>query len=315
MDFHTSLKFHNMKPFRLTSLAILFFVFALNSLQAQTEQPVQSVPVPNTEQRSFYSKVLGQDIILMIKLPSRYYSSPQKQYHVWYFTDGNRSFPLVANIASIFEMPLPQNPELVIVSIAYKIRDMADWGAWRTRDLTPTNVASIDTSWSGTLQMMTGRKFDVKTGGAGKFLDCIEQEIIPFIESNYRVMKTGRGLGGYSYGGLFSLYALFTRPGLFSTYYAGSPSIDYDKGFLFSLEKKSFDSHRDLNAKLFMSAGGEEDSTMVTNMKRMAAILESRKYTGLSVNSCVFPDETHATCIPASVMRAFEVLYYKNSTK
>jgi predicted alpha/beta superfamily hydrolase len=234
-----------MKLACLISLILLFFLNISNSTQAQTEKISQPVSIPNTEMRSFYSKILEQEMILFIKLPSGYYNDSQKLYPSWYFTDGNRSFPIIANIASIFEIPVPSEPELIIISIAYKIKDMADWGAWRTRDLTPTNVPSIDSSWAKTLTGMTGRQFEVKSGGAEKFLECIEKEVIPFAESNYRVSKADRGIGGYSYGGLFSLYVLFKHAELFSIYYAGSPSISYDKGILFNLEKEYSISHKD----------------------------------------------------------------------
>jgi len=298
-----------MKLTSLASLAVAFLSIISNSAYGQTKEINQPVPILNTEMRSFYSNILGQDIDLFIKLPPGYYSEIQKIYSSWYFTDGNRSFPLIANIASIFELPVPSEPELIIIGIAYKIRDMADWGAWRTRDLTPTNVPSLDTSWAKTLTGMTGRQFEVKSGGAKKFLECIEKEVIPFVESYYRVSRVDRGLGGYSYGGLFSLYVLFSKPELFSIYYAGSPSIGYDKGFLYQLEKEYSGSHTDLKAKLFMTAGETEDSSMAINVDKMAGILESRKYPGFTVTTYVFPNETHQSCMPASIMRAFRVLY------
>jgi predicted alpha/beta superfamily hydrolase len=300
-----------MKSLCSTTIVVVFLFLFIDKAQAQTENISQPVSVPNTEMRSFYSKILGQDMILFIKLPSRYYNDSQKSYPSWYFTDGNRSFPLIANIASIFEIPMPSEPELIIISIAYKIKDMADWGAWRTRDLTPTNIPSLDSSWAKTLTSMTGRQFEVKSGGAKRFLECVKKEVIPLIESNYRVSTTDRGIGGYSYGGLFSLYVLFSQSELFSIYYAGSPSIDYDKGVLFNLEKDYSISHKNLKAKLFMSAGEKEDSSMINNMEKMADVLESRKYPGLSVTTCVFQNETHQSCIPASIMRAFRVLYNK----
>jgi hypothetical protein len=300
-----------MKSLCSTTIVIIFLFLFIDKAQAQTENISQPVSVPNTEMRSFYSKILGQDMVLFIKLPSRYYNDSQKSYPSWYFTDGNRSFPLIANIASIFEIPVPSEPELIIINIAYKIKDMADWGAWRTRDLTPTSVPSIDSSWAKTLTGMTGRQFEVKTGGAKKFLECVEKEVIPLVESSYRVSLADRGLGGYSYGGLFSLYVLFSKPELFSIYYAGSPSISYDKGVLFNLEKEYSISHKDLKAKLFMSAGEKEDTSMINNVGKMADILKSRKYAGLSVTTCVFQNETHQSCIPASIMRAFRVLYDK----
>ncbi len=197
------------------------------------------------------------------------------------------------------------------MGIGYKIRDMGDWGAWRTRDLTPTNLPASDTYWSGIFSKFAGRQIEVKTGGAAKFLECIEKEVFPFIESNYRVSPQGRGLGGYSYGGLFSLYVLFKRPDLFSLYFAGSPSIKYDKGVLYTFEEEYASAHKDLNATLFMTAGGAEDSVLIANIHKMAAQLKSRNYPGLKVETVVFPDETHQSCVPAAWMRAFRVLYNK----
>ena len=250
-------------------------------------------------------------MVLYIKIPATYKTNTQKIYPCWYCTDGNRSFPMIADMANSFEVPVIVEPEIFVVGIGYKIRDMGDWGAWRTRDLTPTNIPSSDTYWAGVFSKFAGRQLEVKTGGAAKFLECIEKEVFPFMESNYRVSAAGRGLGGYSYGGLFSLYVLFKRPELFSIYYAGSPSIKYDKGILYTYEKEYAATHNDLNATLFMTAGGAEDSVMIANVNKMAAQLESRNYPGLKVETHVFPDETHMSCVPAAWMRAFSVLYKK----
>jgi hypothetical protein len=269
------------------------------------------VTVRLTETRTFYSKILDQEMVLYIKIPATYKTNTQKIYPCWYATDANLAFAMVADMANTFEVPVIVEPEIFVVGIGYKIRDMGDWGAWRTRDLTPTNIPSSDTYWAGVFSKFAGRQLEVKTGGAAKFLECIEKEVFPFMESNYRVCSTGRGLGGYSYGGLFSLYVLFKRPELFTIYYAGSPSIRYDKGVLYTYEKEYAATHKDINATIFMSAGGAEDSAMIANVNRMAAQLVSRNYPGLKVETQVFPDETHMSCVPAAWMRAFRVLYNK----
>jgi hypothetical protein len=107
------------------------------------------------------------------------------------------------------------------------------------------------------------------------------------------------------------LYVLFKKPELFSLYYAGSPSIRYDKGVLYTYEEEYAATHKDLNATLFMTAGGAEDSLILVHVDKMAAQLESRNYPGLKVETQVFPDETHQSCVPAAWMRAFRVLYNK----
>ncbi len=308
----------NFSAFRFGILIMLNFCFlimilpfaAAQELTDNTDQKkYPMVTIPGTETRTFYSQVLGQDMMLFIKLPVTYYKDTAKVYPCWYVTDANLAFPMVANIAGFFEVPVVVEPELIVVGIAYKIQDMADWGAWRTRDLTPTNIPGLDTYWSNLFSGMTGRQVEVKTGGAEKFLECITKEVLPFVESNYRASPAGRGLGGYSYGGLFSLYVLFRHPEIFSIYYAGSPSIKYNGGLLFQYEKEYASTHTDMNAKLFMSAGSGEDSLMVANVNKMAGLLESRNYPGLKLKTHIFPGENHQTCIPAAFMRAFLVLY------
>jgi uncharacterized protein len=307
-----------LSAFRFGILVILNFSFLMVispivSAQGQQVNTYQNrypmVTVSGTETRAFYSQVLGQDMILYIKLPATYYKDTAKVYPCWYVTDANRAFPMVANIADLFEIPVVVEPEVLIVGIAYKIQDMADWGAWRTRDLTPANVPALDTYWSNLFSGMTGRRVEAKTGGAEKFLECITKEVLPFVESNYRASPSGRGLGGYSYGGLFSLYVLFRHPEIFSIYFAGSPSIKFNGGLLYQYEKEYASTHTDMIAKIFMSVGSAEDSAMVANVNNMAALLESRNYPGLKLKTHIFPEENHQTCIPAAFMRAFLVLY------
>lgn len=293
------------------SVAAILNAFSQDQLLPADLNTYPMVTVRLTETRTFYSKILGQEMELYIKIPTTYKTETQRIYPCFYGTDANRSFPMIADMANSFEIPVIVEPEIFVVGIGYKIKDMADWGAWRTRDLTPTNVPSTDTYWVGVFSKFAGRQLEVKTGGAAKFLECIEKEVFPFMESNYRVSPTGRGLGGYSYGGLFSLYVLFKRPELFTIYYAGSPSIRYDKGVIYTYEKEYAAANNDLNATLFMTAGGAEDSVMIANVNHMAAQLASRNYPGLKVETQIFPDETHMSCVPAAWMRAFRVLYKK----
>jgi predicted alpha/beta superfamily hydrolase len=301
---------------QLFLMLALFLVSLLNAasqdiLMKSDAENYPPVSIPNTEMRVINSKIMNQQMDLYIRLPLSYYSNPQKIYQAWYFTDANRSFPMVANIESLFDVSTikPVDPEIIIIGIGYKISDMSDWAAWRARDLTPTNVPGTDTYWSNALAALMGKQQEVKTGGAAKFIDFIVREVFPFMESNYRVSPAGRGIGGYSYGGLFTLYVLFKQPNLFENYYAGSPSINHDNGILFNYEEEYASTHKNLKAKLFMSAGGAEDSLMISNMNKMAGLLQSRNYPDLIVETYVFPDESHQSCYPSSIMRAFRVLY------
>jgi predicted alpha/beta superfamily hydrolase len=305
----------------LTAVHILLYtafigIFSINvySQQSQTSTSSDFFPpatVPDSEVRTLFSKILNQEMNIFIKLPVLYRRNSDKKYPCWYVTDANRAFPMIANIGNIFEVPDPGKGEMIIVGIGYKIRDMADWAAFRTRDLTPTNDPEVDGYFNKLLNQTTGRQFDIRSGGADKLLAFITTELIPFVESNYRVSLTDRYLGGYSYGGLFTLYTLFSKPDLFIKYFAGSPSIDYNNGFLFDLENSFAASHKDIKAKLWMTAGGAEDSITIANVKSMTNILRSRNYPGFSVESFIFPEETHLSSMAASLMRGFVVLNRK----
>jgi len=62
---------------------------------------------------------------------------------------------------------------------------------------------------------------------ADKYLKFVCDELIPYVESNFRVIQEpkSRTIGGSSYGGTFSLYAAIKRPEMFGTILALSPSL------------------------------------------------------------------------------------------
>ena len=258
--------------------------------------------------RSFYSEILDREMSIFIKLPVNYYENTERVYPGWYFTDANRSFPMLANMINVFEVPRPTQPEIMLIGIGYKVGDMIDFFVFRTKDLSQVNDPGTDQYTGEMISNIAGRKIDIKTGGAGFFLDFIDKELIPFIETNYRVSPDERCLGGYSFGGLFSLYAMFTKPELFTKYYAGSPSIGFAKGALYINEEEFASTHEDLHATLFMTMGALEDSSYVAEMFHMADMLRSRAYPSLTIETHLFQDEWHQSCGAASLMKAIIVL-------
>jgi len=268
------------------------------------------VPLPASELRKIHSEKMEQDFLIYVQLPLNYIPDGSKKYPVLYVTDGNRSFPFYATISTVLGFPETGFPQVIVVGIAYDIETMLDWAVWRTRDLTPVADAGTEQYWEGLLRDMSGdQSLEVTTGGAPLFLSFICDELVPFIESAYPVEPENRALGGYSYGGLFSLFALFERPGMFQRYFAGSPSLHYAGRVMFEVEQAFSETHTDLPARLFLTMGGLEDESGIDNMRRMEEVLESRNYPNLEVGSQIFEGEHHTSAYPASVMRAFVTLY------
>ena len=286
-------------------------VLAIPSLASgQDAAGYTPVPLPASELRELHSEILQQDFMIYVQLPLVYDPQRERKYPVMYATDGNRAFPMVANVATVLGFPDTGFPQVVVVGIAYRIASMADWAAWRTRDLTPTPNEATDQYWTDLLLKMTGDDSrEVRSGGADRFLEFITDELVPFIEAEYNVAADDRTLAGYSYGGLFTLYALFERPGFFQRYFAGSPSIRYDDELMFRVEEAFAATDEALAGRLFMSAGELEGEQIVGRVTRMAEILEARAYPGLEVHTYVVEGEGHRSAYAASIMRAFTWLY------
>lgn len=68
--------------------------------------------------------------------------------------------------------------------------------------------------------------------GADDFIVFIEEVLRPFIQESVfpNVDFTRDALYGHSFGGLFVIYALLTRPDLYDTYLTASPAIFWNNG-------------------------------------------------------------------------------------
>lgn len=279
----------------------------------QTKIAMTSFIQPGIEIRTLHSNLINQDLQLYIKLPWSYEDS-DRVYPMLFSLDANRSFPLYSTMSLILETPGFEAEEIVIVGIGYKVnldrmRGLAEWAMWRTRDLTPERREEVENFWVKRLSaLLDGEAPVVQTGGAPNFLKSIREEVIPFIETSYRVSSKDRGLAGYSYGGLFALYSLFHEPDLFTRYFAGSPSM-WD--VLFEYEENYASRHNDLVAKVFMTAGSME-SELSEPIHRMVDRLRSRGYPSLEIKTHLFEGEFHDSAYAASVSRALRVLYSKD---
>jgi len=154
--------------------------------------------------------------------------------------------------------------------------------------------------------------------GADRFLDVIASDILPMLAGIAPIDPLRRTLIGHSYGGLFALYALFTRPGVFATHVAGSPSIWWNERAVLATEE-AFRCHGPTDAgRLLITVGSDEQpgsgrapssraerlgkARMVDNATEMAVRL--RACGRLVCENIVFPGENHVSVIPATLSRA-----------
>lgn len=273
----------------------------------------QSVLQPGVQIQDFYSNIMEQELQLFVKLPWCY-ENEEINFPVLFVLDANQNFPIYSTLSMVYEKFIEPSQMIIIIGIGYKLdknrsKALAQFASWRTRDLTPIQNRDVEQRMQDLIQpSMSTQKVSIQTGMAGRFLKVINEEIIPFIESNYRVLEMGRGLAGYSFGGLFALYALLHTPRTFTRYIAGSPSMWKQ---LFKYEQDYADNYHDLPAHLFLSAGGFEKG-LVESMKKFTEQLKSHAYTNLALNIHIFENENHFTAMAASITRGLCWHYYQD---
>jgi len=255
-------------------------VFAAAALAGPLFPPAASATpytLANTEVRALPRSANGRSYTLYINTPASYATSPARKYPVVYLTDGYWDFHLLTWHAGNLVVD-GLIPECIVVGIAYAGSN-PDVSSLRQWDLTPV--------------------YDAYAGGnsghAGEFLGVIEKQFIPFVEKNYRVDKTFRVLGGSSYGGLFSMFALFERPGLFNAYIAVSPALWYGNSYIAGRETAYRKTHSAFNARVFLTFAGDESSSIRDSTRAFAAQLRAANYTGLAVAVREIDGERHSS--------------------
>jgi predicted alpha/beta superfamily hydrolase len=260
--------------------------------EAQTSEPQStifaSVSIPDSQVRQLESATTGRNYDIYVLLPPNYAQNPQKKYPVLYVLDGQWDFKLLDSIYGglLYDEFVP---EMIIVGITYSGED-ADYNALRAMDYTPVRDP-----------------FVAGSGDAPKFFAFLKEQLIPFIESEYRADASQRVLMGSSYGGTFTLYALFSEPGLFSGYVAASPAVPYGGRFAFEQEAEYAASHKDLPVRLFLSVGGIEELRLP--VEEFMHILSERNYTGLEMETRIIEGERHAGNKPEAYNRGLRFIF------
>lgn len=247
-----------------------------------------NVTVPDSEVRVLKSSATGRSYDIYVRFPSEYARNREKKYPVLYVLDGQWDFKL---LDSVYGGLLYDGfvPEMIIVGVTYS-GVTPDYDALRAMDYTPVQDISIPGS-----------------GGAPKFLAFFQDELIPFIEANYPVDTAQRVLMGSSFGGSFTLYAMFVDPELFSGYVAASPAVVYGNRMAFTQEAEYASAHQDLPVRLFLSVGELEG--LAQPVQQFMQILSERGYTGLEMETRTIEGERHAGNKPEAFNRGLRFIF------
>ncbi len=264
---------------------------------------------------SLYSSVLNESRTIFVQRPASYDTDSKRKYPVTYILDGEVLLPTVNNVHEFYYDGFI--PEMILVGISNSFN--------RTRDLTTSVVKSNQ-----------GMQPNEANGQAPVFFKFLQEELIPYVEENYRVTNF-RTLIGHSYGGLFTIYSLINHPDVFDNYLAIDPSLDWDNQQLIQQSKQVLNTHEFKGKSLFISMSGQlhmqdpqvtidnvrEDTSEFTLFSRsimmLTDLVQEQAQSGIQFEWQFYPQELHGTVplpsIKDGLLSLFEWFQMENTDK
>lgn len=172
------------------------------------------------------SKVLGEERGLQVFLPGSY-ASGDERYPILILLDTRSHFHHGSGVVDF----LAKNgcaPEMIMIGVQ---------NTRRTRDLTPDAE-------------------DGRGGGADAFLKFLTDELTPWADQHYRTRPV-RLLVGHSFGGLFAVHALTTKPDFFQGIVAVSPSMQWADQASVKRFETWLEGSPKANTSIYMTVGNE----------------------------------------------------------
>jgi uncharacterized protein len=248
------------------------FLFGCIACIASIASLAQVVAPPAPERLVVHSNVLNEDREIWVRMPAAA-QGKKESYAVLYMTDAGLN---INEIGSTIDFLADTNfmPPLIVVAIA---------NTDRVRDLTPSH-AGVKHS-DGTVEPVP------TSGGAGKFLDFIQTELVPEIEKRYATHPY-RIFAGHSLGGLFAIHALINHPELFNACIATSPSLWWDDFRTPHQAQEFFAKQKEFKKTLFFALGNE-GGQMTEGFEQLQKTLSADLPKGFVVKSTRYSEEIH----------------------
>ncbi|WP_420322564.1 serine hydrolase [Flagellimonas sp.] len=240
---------------------------------------IQVVPIKDTNTARNYE--------LYIELPADYAENPTKTYPVLYYTDAMWHLETLSGAAEFML------EDAILVGISWQ-KDVAEdlkeqYGA----------RASRFTDYSFWKKSNPNHP-KLKFGEAENHLVFIRNNVITYVDKNYRTDPNSRSYFGYSLSGAFGAYILLTQPDTFDNYILGSPLSKSILPYLSEINAKlvaaELDKSKALHANVFMAYGTLEEERDETT-EAFKDLLRARTNLKVSMQSKTIEGD-HQTAFP-----------------
>ena len=212
---------------------------------------------------SINSEILQEKRYIEVVLPENYQQKTDEKYEVIYLLDGEWNINLVPYIHRFAAQENFMPPAIFVGLPNTYLKGVNQ----RDRDFLPGNAA-------------------------GKFLDFLKKEVIPFIEKKYRCSDE-RTLYGHSYGGLFVTYTLLTDYQLFNAYLASDPAYQWNNYWLLGYAKEHLGKIPGAHKQFWIDAN--QSAYKFMGSSAMDSVFQQLASKDLRWKMSLYPNETHSS--------------------
>lgn len=246
---------------KLRTLVLLAVLVSLMPLMAQED----GEKIAGGEIRKLHSRVLEEDRLLFVGLPDDY-DSTKTEYPVFYKLDGDKK-SFAKTLSELKELrDAKQIPPMILVGIPNTDRD---------RDMLPVAIP--------------GRR---NSGGSHNFLRFAREEMIPFIEQNYRGSDFSI-IMGTSNTALFAVYTFINQPSTFDAYLVSSPMIGHSPELVETTTEKLLSQDLQLDNSLYIIYGDQDSPKVIDSVPVFLKQLRANMPDGLRLEQVILPGEGH----------------------
>lgn len=257
--------------------------FAFQSLVFAQSGNVKTLTIG--EIRTIKSKSLNEDRILNIYLPQNF--DKTKSYPIIYLLDGsmNEDFIHVLGLVQFFNQ-MYSMPETIVVGIA---------NIDRKKDFTfHTDLKDLQKDYP-------------TTGHSDKFINFLEKELKPYIESQFKT--TDKYLFGQSLGGLLATEILLKKPELFNNYFIISPSLWWDNESLLKQAPQLLTKIPNTKKFIYVSVGKGEHPVMIKDAENFFDVLKKANKKNWTLEYKMMETDNHATILHRSLYEGLVKLF------
>ena len=237
--------------------------FAADTPPAVTVAPCKSTVTGDLRLHTLRSAIFGNERTIRVLLPPGYddKANAQRRYPVLYLLDGQNVFDACLSDVSHHEWGADeisqrlsaagQLPPLIVVGVDHA-------GVKRAHEYLP-------------YKDFVGNP-DMADPAGKRFPDFLAHEVMPLVNGNYRTLigAPNTGIGGSSYGGVATLYALLARPNDFGYGLIESPTLWVGMGQLV----RDTQPLAALPFRVFVGFGGKEAEDPVVSGKLISFVYQ-----------------------------------------